>query len=421
MFFISAKILTSKEDKATSQKEQSLSQELDRAWNKKKEEMITIDEEASHKANLLAFDNKAYGIRGARYDDQDEDLLARIQQDSGFESATDFVLPGSYENIEHRVVKINPVYENEESLSGDPSDLDSEFSEPYENVSVPEPDRTYQNMNLSNQPPKLPEKKRKKLYPSDFGVRQKVLYQNLDFALPKSKKATPIKPSRRSTAKDVKDSVQSITKSIRDLEEEDKVESPVYENYNFGEQTVYQNIVSSRSHKGRMVPAVDSKNSKINSRSKANFILFHNLEVSQDSKLDDDVYAQVKFLRKTVEEVNSLLETEGDSKKRTRSQTRDEKSFESLPPNTSNLIIPKPPSSSVITRSSVRIGSDNEKVSSSESRKAQFMALLSRFDNLDHEKTAKSDHPVYSQVRKTRKDIPSVSVEARKQKFSVVE
>ena len=54
---------------------------------------------------------------------------------------------------------------------------------------------------------------------------------------------------------------------------------PVYENYDFQEQAIYQNMMVSP--KGRMIPA---KNVKSN-----------------------DVYAQVKFLRMSVQEVNAII------------------------------------------------------------------------------------------------------------------
>jgi hypothetical protein len=63
------------------------------------------------------------------------------------------------------------------------------------------------------------------------------------------------------------------------MEEE---EAPVYENYDFQEDAIYQNMMVSP--KGRMIPA---KNVKSN-----------------------DVYAQVKFLRMSVQEVNAIIEEE---------------------------------------------------------------------------------------------------------------
>ena len=70
--------------------------------------------------------------------------------------------------------------------------------------------------------------------------------------------------------------VYATCKKVSKTELED---CPVYENYDFQEQAIYQNMMVSP--KGRMIPA---KNVKSN-----------------------DVYAQVKFLRMSVQEVNAII------------------------------------------------------------------------------------------------------------------
>merc|ERR1712066_183233 len=74
-------------------------------------------------------------------------------------------------------------------------------------------------------------------------------------------------------------------------------EAPVYENYDFQEEAIYQNMVLNRS--GKLLPA------KVNQQQ----------DIERDRRQSaparpqtSDVYAQVKILRRSVQEVNAMLE-----------------------------------------------------------------------------------------------------------------
>jgi hypothetical protein len=90
-------------------------------------------------------------------------------------------------------------------------------------------------------------------------------------------------------------------------EEEDTTASPVYENYDFQEEAIYQNMVvcskgnglvpaTLKGHRRRSAPAKVVGSKKINSG-------------TTTTNYNGDVYAQVKFLRMSVQEVNALIKT----------------------------------------------------------------------------------------------------------------
>ena len=191
-----------------------------------------------HLLNLIsAFDNQAY---------------LSMNLDSGFDSS-----PSSYENVP-RSIDSDPSYENiEEELE----------ALSYENI---EPPLTYQNAL------KIPDHTSEE-------------YENLKFdkteltANDKGHKAIPV--------------YATLKKPPKISEEE---ESPVYENYDFQEQAIYQNMMVS-GPKGRLVPSSAKVSSAASTTSG---------HPTKSAVKSNDVYAQVKFLRMSVQEVNAIIEQE---------------------------------------------------------------------------------------------------------------
>ncbi len=230
--------------------------------------------------------------------------------------------------------------------------------------------------------------------------------------------------------------VRKASRTFGKMEEavEEKVATTaIYENCEFSEHAVYQNMVA---QEGRLKPAAASftknKSRSISLGSVTNRALQQRQQQQQKEDLssnnnnnaNDDVYEKVKFLRRQVQEVNALLETRPGSKRRSKSHSI-QRPVSAAPANakrkaSDNLIIPRPsPSSSsdpAVTTTSKRrflpslpqrveparmIGGGgkeeedvnrkrteetitlqkNTSLTSSERRRAHFKALLSRFDS----------------------------------------
>ena len=180
-----------------------------------------------------AYDNQAY--------------ISIIQPvDSGFDS---------YENIQHP--EDYPSYENLEDES-------------YEKI---DPPKSYQSSKFSSPPSPLIESYENLSFQSPTEPYQNLIFQN--------EKSEPKKQSIPVYAT-LKKAPMNVPKN--EMEEED---SPVYENYDFHEQAIYQNVVVKE---GKMRTVSEAKATDVH-RSKST-----------------DVYAQVRMLRRSVQEVNSLLE-----------------------------------------------------------------------------------------------------------------
>lgn len=124
-----------------------------------------------------------------------------------------------------------------------------------------EPPLNYQNIEFVPPPPML-------MSLPNLNSEEGETYENLKFNSLTPPKSPPIYATPNKTPK---------------IEE-----SPVYENYDFQEQAIYQNIKVEKS--GKMMP--------VNSR-----------RLSAPAKPStSDVYAQVKMLRRSVQEVNAMLE-----------------------------------------------------------------------------------------------------------------
>ena len=224
--------------------------------------MNQIPEETSNQQKGASFDNKAY-------------LSLNYQVDSGFgsyeEVKTGKRLSTTYENIEHP--DDYPNYENLEEES-------------YEKVETP-----VQKLNFVPPPPLLPDENLQETYENlDFQPNnadfQSENYQNIDFE----------EPSKKKTEKKVIPVYATLKKAPLSIpNSKDLDDTPVYENYDFQEQAIYQNMAVSNS--GKMLPISESK------RRQSAPSLAH-----CGTKNSTDVYAQVKILRKSVQEVNAMLE-----------------------------------------------------------------------------------------------------------------
>ena len=455
------------EDKG--EEEDSLVSEFTAAWNLKKSEMETIQEEL----HLLAFENRAYGGFSLPANRQGSSSSGgtspggrnAFQQDSGFEesnssssrSPTSNLEVGgpqmSYENILQGRQQMKPDKEQYQNVIRESSRAGSGFSgsDEYENIKAPSADNEdddlpeYQNVEVVSSSnfctiPRQKKSSRKSRQDSDHVPS---IYQNIDFV----SQLTPNGNNKKETSRSKKKLSLSNKEEVGRQQREEE-ESPIYENYDFGEQSVYQNAVvhqgkvtpinsknkaqirklsHSKSHRSHSTHAISSSSRRSSSSSGgggAHPVGSVSLCPQVDNSDADEVYAQVRFLRKSVQEVNALLEAEdtprndkGDNrssvksrdhskreiKKKLRSASTSQISglrFHQQQQQQQPVVVPNPPPnqdrsprpayksvqppdrrsrsiSAVVPPTNQTIPKNNNTLE----RKAHFKELLSRFDN----------------------------------------
>ncbi len=366
--------------------EESLIQELTKAWNQKKSEMATILEERR------AFDNLSYGqVRHNRTTQQQDSAFESCYSNSAngavtYENVGPPLMPplqttpspsdeaSYYENVEVDECKqrlsrrsLSPILAGCGSKDRSKTRSSSE-SRNYENVDSPMREiqdaiPKYQNVAKSSKttPSTSASSSSATASASASAVKRgstkatkgqtqmsrrklsqsTASYQNVEFANMRRGlvHANPSHMKRRTRLQQSKSSPSLVRRrSTREDERETKnpkrksslaeVSPPVYENCELlGEETVYQNVIA---HRGKIRPAlaIRSQGSKDESSlqrtrrssappstgKRASFARPCDQRrasrgvADEESHENDEVYAQVRFLRKTVEEVNALLE-----------------------------------------------------------------------------------------------------------------
>eukprot|EP00093_Oithona_nana_P005465 05465.XXX_122242_120688_1 [CDS] Oithona nana genome sequencing. len=186
----------------------------------------------------LAFDNRAY-------------LSLSFPQDSGFDSYEPMKEKQFYENVKEQSDDQEEDFPSYENIEGS--------SESYENIRDPSSSQlNYQNLDFIPPPPIL----------KSMPELREESYENVDF-----QKEIP---------------VYAVPKKVNNVAIEEE-EAPVYENYDFQEEAIYQNMVVK---KGKLMPANNNNNNRRQSA----------------PARTGDVYAQVKMLKRSVQEVNALME-----------------------------------------------------------------------------------------------------------------
>ena len=431
------------------EEEDSLIDEFTNAWNLKKSEMETIQEELHD----LAFENRAYGSLLAPENIQNPPpyvaklMMANGQQDSGFESSSDyknsnFESDSQGENYENVSPKRGSRGQQKQKVSdganfvarktsGGETSMSSQ--EEYESVSLADleqedPQKTissnfseYQNIDvglsakiLNPNAFEMTRKKRRDEMKSLPPLNNSSIYQNMEFASlstsPPAKDKQKVSSGKIPTPSDdyavprkrTEKSQMASAAERRRFEagsERHQEDGPIYENYDFGEEAVYQNMIAAD---GKIYPAKNNDKRKSSNIPQAR----RKSAPSKTNNDDDEVYAQVKFLRKTVQEVNALLEKDSRGSNRQRRSNRRSKSQGNLRQNCSSeiAIVPRPTKfeSKVIVKKPPppRSHSKPEIANSQEesSRKAHFRALLSRFDNSNERCESSSTN--YPPIRK---------------------
>lgn len=248
---------------------------------KNESNMECIPEEA------LAFENKAY--LSLQFPASATVTAAAV--DSGFESYEDVKSKNMYENVENLKENLEKIQDEDES---------------YENI---EPPPNYQNIDFTpplipppnyQEEPSEPTETYENLKFNSLIETHDETYQNIQFA-EKNPKATPVYATLK------KGPLNGAPLVDPEGVEDD---SPVYENYDFQEEAIYQNMVVKRavgSGSRKLIPATASaRRQSVPARPSTS-----------------EVYAQVKLLRRSVQEVNAMLEQQPKRSELIRQRTKE--------------------------------------------------------------------------------------------------
>ncbi len=243
------------------------------------------------------------------------------------------------------------------------------------------------------------------------------LYQNVDFAranrsllMLSDRTPTSTSTSTRRKSSSTSSNPACQKQTVRNAANKQKASS-TYENCEFaterrtgGERAVYQNVPNRKTNRSKSVGVLRADLASKPARKTSEVV------VQQSDNNDDEVYAQVRFLRRQVQEVNAMLEEKGGDCNRSSIKRRSKSHSNSRAPNlapdsrtrSSGAVIPVVPRpnaaqnrktylpnlSKTVEAVEKNIVVDEESnlrknscLTSSERRRAHFRALLNRFDS----------------------------------------